>query len=148
MDLGSPTGAVYRQLYSAVLTETAKFIKTRADWYRALEYVRISGANLVSNENRLPKNCDTGCPCNTSIFAGGGYRPSGLYTFYDEQMKLLHDLFPGKPMGYMLIQDGFPRINETGGFLNASGVSSTALRYPQLSSRLNPIWIAGSRHMV
>ena len=130
MDLGNPVGATYRQLYSALLTETAKFIKTRADWYRALAYVRLSGANLFSHENRLPKNCNASCPCNPAIFAADGYRPSGLYAFYDAQQTLLRDLFPGKPIGYMLIQDGFPRINETGGYQTVSGASSNSSPLP------------------
>ena len=49
MDLGNPSRTTYRQLYSAVLTELAKTIKSRADWYRALAYIKISGANLVSH---------------------------------------------------------------------------------------------------
>jgi hypothetical protein len=46
------------------LTELARFLKSRADWYRALGYIRTSGADLFSHENRLPKNCVTGCPCD------------------------------------------------------------------------------------
>ena len=128
MDLGNPTRSTYRQLYSAVLTELARVIKTRADWYRALAYVKISGANLVSHENRLPDTCavvdKVACICNPAVFAADGYRPSGLTAFYDEQTKLLHDLFPGKPMSYALIQDGFPKVNETGGYMLADGNSS------------------------
>ena len=58
MDLGNPTRTTYRQLYTSVLTELARVIKSRADWYRALAYVKISGANLVSHENRLPNGCN------------------------------------------------------------------------------------------
>ncbi len=130
MDLGNPTNLTYRKLYSAMLTEVARFVKTRADWYRSLGYMRISGANLFSHENRLPKGCEQGCVCNPAVFAADGYRPSGLYAFYDEQIKLLHDLFPTKAIGYMLIQDGFPRINETGGYQTASGTSSNSSPLP------------------
>ena len=124
MDLGNPTSLSYRQLYLAMMAEVAAFIKTRADWYRALAYIKLSGANQVSHENRLPKNCREDCPCNPEIFAADGYRPSGLYTFYEEQGQLFDDLFPGKSMSYALIQAGFPRINETGGYLTATGDSS------------------------
>ncbi len=126
MDLGNPTGLGYRQVYAAMLAEVATFIKTRADWYRALAYIKLSGANQISHENRLPKNCTEGCPCNPEIFAADGYRPSGLYTFYGEQSQLFNDLFPGKSISYALIQAGFPRINESGGYLTSTGESSDA----------------------
>src|SRR5207248_2043945 len=78
MDLGNPTRASYRQLYNAMLTEVAKFLKSRADWYRALAYLKISGANLFSHENRLPNGCmtigQTRCPCSPQIFSADGYR--------------------------------------------------------------------------
>jgi len=134
MDLGNPTRTAYAKLFNAMLTEVAKFVKSRADWYRALAYVKISGANLFSHENRLPNSCNTigttRCPCNTQIFSADGYRPSLLYAFYDEQMKLLHDLFPGKPMSYALIQDGFPRISETGAYQTYGGRSSDGTALP------------------
>ena len=134
MDLGNPTRATYKQLYFAMLTEVAKFIKSRADWYRALAYVKISGANLISHENRLPDGCETSgqtrCICNPAVFAGDGYRPSGLYGFYDEQNQLLRNLFPDKPLSYALIQAGFPRVNESGGYLNYDGNSSNASPLP------------------
>jgi uncharacterized protein (TIGR03437 family) len=130
MDLGSPHGAAYKKHYFAMLTEVANLIKTRLDWYRALAYVKISGANLVSHENRLPNTCESGCPCNTEIFAADGYRPSNLYAFYDEQNQLLRTLFPGKALSYALIQDGFPRVNETGGYRNSANGSSNGAPLP------------------
>jgi uncharacterized protein (TIGR03437 family) len=130
MDLGGPYQAKYKQLYFAMLTEMARVVKTRSDWFRALAYLKVSGANLVSHENRLPNTCSKQCPCNTQIFSLDGYRPSGLYAFYDEQNALLRSLFPGKPISYALIQDGFPRINETGGFETVTGSSSDASPLP------------------
>jgi uncharacterized protein (TIGR03437 family) len=133
-DLGNPTRATYKQLYFAMLTETAKVIKSRADWYRSLAYIKISGANLVSHENRLPHECNVfgtlSCICAPGVWAGDGYKPSGLYAFYDEQMALLKSLFPGKAMAYALIQDGFPKVNETGGYELANGSSSNAASLP------------------
>ena len=130
MDLGNPTRAAYKQLYFAMLTEVARVIKTRADWYRALAYIKISGANLVSHENRLPNQCNPGCICAPQVWAGDGYKPSGLYTFYDEQMALMKTLFPGKAMAYALIQDGFPKVNETGGYQLSNGASSNSAALP------------------
>lgn len=134
MDLGNPTRAAYQDLYFTMLREVAAFVKSRADWYRALAYVKISGANQISHENRLPNGCTSvngvTCPCNPRVFAEDGYRPSGLYTFYDAQTRRLRELFPGKALNYALIQDGFPQINETGGYLNYNGNSSNSAPLP------------------
>jgi|GEM_PF-3715009 len=131
MDLGNPTKTSFKQLYFAMLTEVAKFVKTRGDWYRALAYIKLSGANLVSHENRLPNQCTAGCICNPGVFAGDGYRPTGLYSFYDEQAQLMKTLFPGKAMSYALIQDGFPLVNESGGHELSNGASSNASALPE-----------------
>ncbi len=138
MDLGNPVRSTYRQLYFNMLTEAAKVIKSRADWYRALAYIKLAGANLVSHENRLPNECNviglganqTTCVCAPKVWAADGYKPSGLYSFYDDQMALLKNLFPGKPMSYALIQDGFPKVNETGGYELSNGASSNAAALP------------------
>ena len=139
LDLGNPTRATYKQLYFALLTELARVLKTRSDWYRALAYVKISGANYVSHENRLPNTCKEGCPCNPAIFAADTYRPSTLYTFYDEQNQLLRTLFPGKPISYALIQDGFPRVNETGGYETTAGSSSNSSPLPGNTEQMQTI---------
>lgn len=134
MDLGNPTRADYQALYFNMWREVARVVKSRADWYRALAYVKLSGANLVSHENRLPNGCitlgSTRCICNPQVFAADGYRPSGLYSFFEAQAKLLRDLFPGKALNYALIQDGFPRVNETGGYFNYDRVSSNGAPLP------------------
>jgi hypothetical protein len=57
MDLGNPTRPNYQQYYFAMLAELAKVVTSRADWYRALAYIKISGVNLISHENRLPNSC-------------------------------------------------------------------------------------------
>ncbi|HXG57646.1 MAG TPA: hypothetical protein VNL91_01325 [Thermoanaerobaculia bacterium] len=124
MTLGSPTQAAYQNHYFDMLRKVAARIRSRADWYRALAYVKPSGANLFTHENRLPKRCETGCVCNSQIFAQNGYRPSGLYAFYQQQTNLMAAEFPGKTMSYMLIQDGFPRINEAGDYERSDGTSS------------------------
>ncbi len=110
--------------YFDLLTRVAEHIRSRADWYRVLAYIKPSGANLLSHENRLPKRCDAGCPCNTQVFAEHGYTPVGLYEFYWRQFELLATLFPGKAMSYALIQDDFPRVNDTGGWEQPDGSSS------------------------
>lgn len=126
MTLGDPTEARYQQHYADLLRKVAAHLRERADRYRALAYIKPSGANLISHENRLPKRCDPGCVCNTRLFAQRGYRPSGLYAFYRAQTDLLAAEFPDKSMGYALIQAGFPRINEAGDHENEAGVSSGA----------------------
>lgn len=138
LDLGNPARAEYQDLYFAALRALADFIRSRADWYRSLAYVKTAGANLFSEENRLPKRCDIierggqkiPCVCNSKILSEDGFRPSGLYAFYDAQTALLRELFPGKPMSYALIQDGFPRISESGGWETPDGVSSDGSALP------------------
>ena len=138
MDLGSPASAEYQDLYFAALRTMAEFIKSRSDWYRALVYVKTSGANLYSEENRLPNQCNlivrnglpVPCICNPAVFAADGFRPSGLYSYYAAQTKLLQELFPDKAMSYALIQDGFPRVNKDGGWEVADGRSSDGSELP------------------
>lgn len=124
MTLGSPTEIAYQNRYFDLLRKVAAHIKSRADWYRALAYIKPSGANLQTHENRLPKRCSTGCICNPQLFAQHGYTPSGLYAFYQAQTNLLASEFPNKTMVYALIQDGFPRINNNGGYETSDGTSS------------------------
>ena len=124
MTLGNPTSIAYQNHYFDLLRKVAAHIKSRADWYRALAYIKPSGANLFTHENRLPKRCQTGCVCNTEIFAQNGYTPTGLYAFYQAQTNLMAAEFPGKTMSYALIQDGFPKINDSGGYERSDGTSS------------------------
>jgi len=124
MTLGSPTETAYQDRYFDLLRAIAAHLRSRADWYRALAYIKVSGANLISHENRLPKRCSPGCTCNTQIFAQHGYRPSKLYAFYQAQTNLLAAEFPGKTMNYALIQAGFPLINEAGDYETSTGASS------------------------
>jgi len=116
MALGSPADPNYRKLYFDLWRAVAKRIRERNAWYRALAYVKPSGANLISPENRLPNRCENGCPiCNPKIWAEqGGYTPAALYSFYSEQTALLASEFPDKDMSYMLIQAGFPLVNDNG----------------------------------
>jgi len=124
LTIGNPTEAAYQNRYYDLLRKVAAHLKTRADWYRALAYIKPSGANLFTHENRLPKRCSAGCPCNTQIFAQHGFTPSGLYAFYQAQTSLLATEFPNKTMLYALIQDGFPRINNSGAYETVDGTSS------------------------
>jgi hypothetical protein len=127
MTLGSPTEIAYQNRYFDLLRKVAGHIKSRADWYRSLAYIKPSGANLFTHENRLPKRCSTGCVCNSQVFAQNGYTPAGLYGFYQAQTSLLASEFPGKTMSYGLIQDGFPRINNAGDYEKSDGTSSGGL---------------------
>jgi hypothetical protein len=124
MTLGTPTEITYQNHYFDLLRKVAAHLKSRADWYRALAYIKPSGANLFTHENRLPKRCSSGCICNTQVFAQKGYTPAGLYAFYQAQTSLLVSEFPGKTMVYALIQDGFPRVSNSGAYETSDGSSS------------------------
>ena len=130
MTLGSPTDPAFQKHYFDMLTKVADRIRARADWFRALAYIKPAGANLFSHENRLPKRCDPGCICNTQVFAEHGYTPSKLYQFYRKQFALLKQQFPGKAISYQLIQDGFPPVNDAGGYERADGSSSSGRPLP------------------
>ncbi|MEZ4221365.1 MAG: hypothetical protein R3B13_10610 [Polyangiaceae bacterium] len=127
MDLGSPADPQYRKHYFGLLKAVADHIKSRGDWYRALAYIKLSGANLLTFENRLPKRCDPGCLCNTQAWADAGYTPSGLYEFYAQQTSVLLEAFPDKDLSYALIQDGFPKVNDAGDYELPDGSSSGGL---------------------
>lgn len=116
MELGSPADLNYRLHYFDLWQAAAQRIRQRNAWFRTLAYVKPSGANLFSHENRLPNRCEANCRiCNTQVWAEqGNYTPSSLYAFYSEQTALLAAELPGKDMSYALIQAGFPRINDFG----------------------------------
>lgn len=115
-DMGSPADLNYRKHYFDLWRAVAAHIKAKNAWYHALGYVKPSGMNLFTHENRLPNNCKTICDiCNTQVWAEqGGYTPNALYQYYKEQFDLLDTLFPDKYMQYALIQAGFPLINNKG----------------------------------
>ncbi|MBK6922679.1 MAG: hypothetical protein IPH07_35140 [Deltaproteobacteria bacterium] len=127
MDLGAPFDDRYQDHYFGMLSAVADHLKARVDWYRALAYVKPSGANLFTAENRLPKECDPDCVCNPEVWANAGYRPRYLYEFYERQLAELAAAFPGKTMVYQLIQAGFPRINGAGGYVDADGQLTAGL---------------------
>jgi hypothetical protein len=135
MDLGSPADDNYRKYYFEMLRTVAAHLKEKNAWYRALAYIKPSGLNLISNENRLPNSCEPGCLCNTEVWAKDevvGYTPTALKQFYEEQMRLLADEFPDKDMSYALIQAGFPQVNDFGEYLGQSGVQPwTAAEVPE-----------------
>ncbi|HXF04720.1 MAG TPA: hypothetical protein VNM72_04810 [Blastocatellia bacterium] len=116
MDLGSPADPNYRLHYFALWKAAARHIRERNAWYRALAYIKPSGANLFTHENRLPNRCEPNCPiCNPQVWAEqGNYTPKALYEFYSQQTALLAAEFPNKDMSYALIQAGFPLVNDKG----------------------------------
>lgn len=129
LTLGSPAEANYRMHYEELLTEAARRIKARNAWYRALAYVKPSGANLKSHENRLPKNCLACSVCNPERWVvEGSYSPSALYDFYRSQAELLRREMPEKDMSYMLIHAGFPIVNDQGEWDDED--PATATTYP------------------
>ncbi|NNJ97800.1 MAG: hypothetical protein HKP12_11645 [Gammaproteobacteria bacterium] len=137
--LGSPADPNYRTHYFELLQAAAQHLMEKNAWYQSLAYIKPSGANLFSAENRLPNQCwsptDSGltedecnctltegapskikpCVCNPQIWSvDGNYTPAALYEFYSLQTGLLARAFPDKDMSYMLIQAGFPLINDAG----------------------------------
>lgn len=115
MDLGSPADPAYRKLYFDMWRAVAAHIKERNDWYRALAWVKPSGANLITHENRLPYKCEPGCLCNTQVWSEKAkLKPADIVAFYVDQFKLLRDLFPQKDISYALIQSGFPQLTQDG----------------------------------
>jgi hypothetical protein len=122
MDLGPPHDAMYQQHYFDMLTAVAAHLKSRADWYRALAYIKPSGANMFTSENRLPKRCEAGCFCNTEAWSLAGYESDLLEDFFSAQEAVLVREYPGKTLSYQEIHAGFPRVNEVGGYVNLAGV--------------------------
>ena len=124
MTLGNPTDEAYQARYFELLRGVGEHLKTKTEWYNALAYVKISGANLFTHEFRLPNSCNPGCLCNTEVWARAGYTPEGIYAFVLNQMAVLQEVFPGKPMMFQLIQDGLPWVNDDGDYLLSNGKSS------------------------
>lgn len=93
LTIGSPVDTAYRGLYTAMIQELAAHVASDSRWFQALAHVKISGANFISSEARLPKRCydedgngilDTViksngqpdfCLCNSKIWADAGYTP-------------------------------------------------------------------------
>ena len=132
--LGSPMDPVYRDRHIAMLDALAEHVASDSRWFQALAHVKVSGANLLSSEARLPKRCYDGdgdgvldvviksngrdpCLCNTKIWADAGYTPDGLYAYYRTVENTIYNAFhQRKSLGYQLIQDGFPRVESPTNF--------------------------------
>lgn len=111
---GSPADANFRKHYFDLLRAFAIHVKARNAHYRALAYIKISGLNLQTHENRLPNDTTQ----DLATWAGPGrYTPNALFQFYREETALLASEFAEKDMSYALIQDGFPQINNQGEYL-------------------------------
>lgn len=123
-----PTTMAYQTLYKAALTHVADVLKQSSARYRALAYIKPSGANRGTGENRLPTRCKVGagCICNNQVWAEQAhYAPHKLYTYYADQITHIALTFPGKSMSYMLIQAGFPRVGEDQCWDGAAGAGVT-----------------------
>ncbi|MEK7145871.1 MAG: hypothetical protein AAB802_01675 [Patescibacteria group bacterium] len=117
LTIGSPTDPEYQKHYFNLIRKVGEHIRSRSDWYRAVAYVKLSGANLFTGEMTLPSSCIAGCICNTKVWAEAGYTPDGLEEFFAKQMDVWQEEFPGKPMIFALIQDGWPRVSNEGAYL-------------------------------
>ena len=130
MRLGSPTDAAYREIYIAMINELATHVASDLRWFQALAHVKVSGANFISSEARLPKRCYDGdedgrldvvagdrCLCNSQTWAEAGYLPDGLYEFYRLVENTIYTAFQKrKSLGYQLIQAGFPKVQSATNF--------------------------------
>ena len=126
LTIGSPVDTVYRDLYAAMINALADHVTSDSRWFQALAHVKISGANFLSSEARLPKRCfdgdndgvlDARCVCNSKIWADAGYTPGGLYDYYTFVGNTIYNAFyQRKSLGYQLIQDGFPRVESATNF--------------------------------
>lgn len=139
--LGNPAEATYRDLYNEMLTAVGAHIRENNEWYRSLSYIKLCGANRDTHENMLPSSCQAGCICNPEVWANAGYTPEGLYDFYQEQAETILEAFPNKSMSYMLIQAGFPRVNEDGDYLGLAGpVDNDGDGVAELPSGIEQTW--------
>jgi hypothetical protein len=141
MTLANPTDPLYSERYADFLRAVGAHIRANPAHYRALAYIKPSGANYTSHENRLPNTCDPGCTCNTAVWAGAGYTPAGLYDFYSRQTHAISKAFPGKSMSYQLIQAGFPQVANATDFLGCPNCGS----YPNGTEQTNFILDEGQR---
>ena len=128
--LGSPVDTNYRGLYVNMINALAAHVASDSRWFQALAHVKVSGANLLSSEARLPKRCYDGlgdgvldtvgrdnCLCNSKIWADAGYTPEGLYEYYRVVGNAIYNaFFQRKSMGYQLIQAGFPGVESPTNF--------------------------------
>jgi hypothetical protein len=122
--LGSPVDSQYRDLYVAMLRAMASHVASDSRWFQAVAHVKVSGANLLSSEARLPNRCYDGdldgaldvvgqdpCLCNSKLWATAGYTPDGLYEYYRVVGHAIYQaFFRKKSLGFQLIQAGFPRV--------------------------------------
>lgn len=124
MKLGNPTDPAYQEAYFDLIQKVGEHVRTRQDWFDAVAYVKISGANLYTFEFRLPNRCEPGCVCNSQVWSEAGYTPEGIYDFFTKQMAVWQAALPGKPMVYALIQDGLPDSNAQSDYELQNGQSS------------------------
>jgi hypothetical protein len=130
MTLPLPTDDDYRDLFVHMLEVVGEHVRSDSRWYQALAQVKVGGMNLLTDEAKLPNTCPDldfdgtldkiagdPCFCNTQIWGKAGYTPEALYEFYRVAENAIYESFPGKTMGYSLIQAGFPRTIDATNFL-------------------------------
>ncbi len=109
--VGNPADERYLALWLEHVRAFGAHVRERGDWWQALAKVDVGGLGNVTDEWQLARgSAGTGCPDNTVAWAAAGYTPEALYAFYTASLKATAAAFPGKTVGWMLIQDGFPRI--------------------------------------
>ena len=85
----------------------------------------VNGVSPAGGFNYLYWNPITGypavnntasCECNPQVWADAGYTPSELYRFYRYVEDAIESAFVYKAKIFMLIQEGFPQVGESGGY--------------------------------
>lgn len=121
--MGSPADAGYRAAVLGMLADVARHIRANSLHYQALGSFKVTGLNFLTGEMRLPNRCldptkrnangnpQTACVCNTERWAAAGYTHEVAQQFMNlVENTLFLELGQRKTMGFMLIQDGFPKV--------------------------------------
>lgn len=121
-DIAYPGDVNYERHYLDLLFKVSEHLKARLDRYRALAYVKLSGANNFSSEGGLPKTCLPQCPvCARQVWSRHRYDPGEIVRFHQVVADAIAGYFPGKSMNYQLLQAGYPRVGAGGAYKDAEG---------------------------
>ena len=132
-DYGNPTDAAYRELYLNMLSHVASVLKQNSARWRSLAYVKLSGANSRSAENRLPNGCKAGVHLQQPEVGRRRLHADRVEHVLSRTDVPHRARVPGKSMSYSLIQDGFPRVNDQRCYLNET---NTKICPPGVNTRM------------
>jgi hypothetical protein len=124
--LGDPTDPAWQDRWFAVTTALGGHLRSRADWWRALAYVKLTGANTDGESAALPLACDPGCTCDPDVWRDHGATRAALVAFHEAQLDVLAAAFPGKATSFALVADGLPGGTATTDAILAAGAARGA----------------------